>query len=175
MNPEIGLNAMRLRRKFIVGIEILLWWALMVGVWDVTLSGTTVPDISAAAGAGLLSAIAAVAARVAIGGRWRADVRWVRWLPVWAMSVAVDTGAVLALAGRHLRRPVRGRDVHGAFTDIALAKPEFASEDAHRALATMALSSTPGTLVYDAEPEDHRLLVHRIVDTKPGLERTVSR
>lgn len=159
------------RTSSLLALEILVWWALMVGVWVATLSGTTIPEIVSATAAGFLSALAAVAARRATRNRWSVDLRWLRWLPVFVASVAADTAAVFGLALRH----IRSRDVHGDFNDVPLFTRTSASDDSHRAFATLTLSSTPGSVVYNADPEQHRLFVHTIVDTPPDLEGTVSR
>jgi multisubunit Na+/H+ antiporter MnhE subunit len=152
-------------------VEVGLWWALMVGVWDLTLSGTTLPDISAALGAGLLSAVAAVVTRRMLGGRWLPRPRWLRWLPVVVLKLFADTARVLLLAVRHVGR----RDVEGQLGVVQLKFSTPADADIHRALATFAVTSTPGSVIYDAEPESHRLLKHTLVTGPPDLEGTVAR
>jgi multisubunit Na+/H+ antiporter MnhE subunit len=152
-------------------VEVGLWWALMVGVWDLTLSGTTLPDISAALGAGLLSAVAAVVTRRTLGGRWLPRPRWLRWLPVVVLKLFADTTRVLLLAVRHVGR----RDVEGQLGVVQLKFSTPADADIHRALATFAVTSTPGSVIYDAEPESHRLLKHTLVTGPPDLEGTVAR
>ena len=172
-----------------VGAEVLVWWALMVGVWDVTLSGSTVPDVVAAAVAGLGAAIAAVAGRrlMGLGGRPRAG--WLRWLPVLAGSVLADSCRALALAVRHVavgqaRRLGGARDVRGRFVRTPLEHPachhtechtECGDAELHRGLATLVVTSTPGAIVYDEDPDEHCLLEHNIVDGRPDLEATVAR
>lgn len=164
---------MQLRTMTAVAVEMLVWSALMVGMWVVTLSAATVPEVVAAAAAGVVSALGAVVARVALGGRWRAKARWSRWLVTWWGSLVADTAAVFALAARHLRH----RDVAGDFVEVALRRTpgDEPSEDMHRALAALVLSSTPGSVVYDSDPRGHRLFVHTIVDVPPDLEAAVSR
>ncbi len=164
---------MQLRTMTAVAAEMLAWSVLMVGLWVVTLSAATVPEIVAAAVAGVASALGAVAARLALGGRWRVNARWSCWLVVWCGSIAADTVAVFALAARHLR----DRDVAGDVTEVVLKRTpgDRPDEDMHRALAALVLSSTPGSVVYDSDPRGHRLGVHTIVDTPPDLEAAVSR
>jgi multisubunit Na+/H+ antiporter MnhE subunit len=151
-------------------LEALLWWALLVGVWDLTLSGTTLPDISAALAGGLISAIAAVATRRTIGGRWVPRPRWALWLPVVVLNLFTDTARIFVLAVRSLRR----RDVEGeiGFVQLKLSTP--ADADIHRALATFAVTSTPGSVIFDVEPESHRLRKHTLVTGPPDLEGTVA-
>lgn len=164
---------MQLRTMTAVAVEMLAWSVLMVGLWVVTLSAATVPEIVAAAVAGVASALGAIAARLALGGHWRVEARWSRWLVAWCGSIAADTVAVFALVARHLR----DRDVVGDFAEVALKRTpgDPASEDMHRALAALVLSSTPGSVVYNSDPRGHRLFVHTIVDTPPDLEAAVSR
>jgi multisubunit Na+/H+ antiporter MnhE subunit len=164
---------MQLRTMTAVAVEVIAWSALMVGLWVVTLSAVTVPEIVAAAAAGVASALGAAAARLALGGRWRVEARWSRWLVAWCGSLAADTAAVFTLAARH----IRDRDVAGDFAEVALKRTAGGrpSEDLHRALAALVLSSTPGSVVYDSDPWGHRLFVHRIVDVPPDLETAVSR
>lgn len=157
-----------------IGIEIVFWWALMVGVWELTLAGTTLAEICCAVGAGLLSALAAVAGRHTVGGRWLPHPTWLRWLPVIAASAVVDT----ALVFRVLLRHVRQRDAAGDFIVVQLLRRKLADDgsgDNHRAYATLALTCTPGSIVYDADAESHRLSAHSLVDGPPDLEGTVAR
>jgi multisubunit Na+/H+ antiporter MnhE subunit len=166
-------KAVRGRAVASVVVEVLVWWALLVGVWDLTLSGTTIPEISAAAAAGLASAVAGTAARRVVHVQGMPVAGWLqrlRWLPVVAIAVVADTVRVLALAGRHLRN----RDVCGSFRTVWLRR-EPGGVDMHRALATLAVTSTPGSLVCDADPEQHSLLEHRLVDGAPNLEEVVAR
>ena len=46
---------------------------------------------------------------------------------------------------------------------------------AHRGYAELALSITPDTYVADVDPERDTLVVHRIGDRPPGMEREVTR
>lgn len=152
-------------------VEVAAWWALMVGVWDLTLSGTTLPDISAAIAAGLIAAIAAVVTRRMLGGQWLPRPRWLLWLPVVVLNLFADTARIFVLAVRTLRR----RDVEGELGVVQLKLSTPADADIHRALATFAVTSTPGSVIYDAEPESHRLLKHTLVTGPPDLEDTVAR
>ena len=154
------------------GVELLLWWALMVGLWDVTLSGTTLPDIAAAAAAALIAAAAAVAARPVMqvkGGGAR--LRWLGWLPVVAVAVLADSARVLIVAARH----ITSRDVDGELRHVRLQSAGATEDFLHRSLATLVVSSTPGSIVLDEDPERHELLEHGMVSGRPDLERTVAR
>lgn len=157
-----------------IALETVWWWSLMFGVWVLTLSGTTWGEIACALPSAFLAAVAAVTTRRALGGRWLPDPAWVRWLPVLAVSVVLDTVRVLALAIRQLR----SRDAPGAFGVVQLhAKvtwPRLVEADTHRAYATLTITSTPGSIVYHSEPDLHRLWLHTLVSGPPDLRQEVT-
>ena len=158
-------------RQLALWSELALWWALMVGVWELTLSGTTLPDIVAAVAAGLVSAAGAVAARRLVGGRWTPRLAWVRWLPAIGVSAVTDTARAFALAGRHLVR----RDVDTSSGEVPLRRGPEREVAIHEALASLAITSTPGSVVYDQDSAGNRLFMHELVSGPPDLERVVGR
>ncbi len=152
-------------------LELALWWALMVGVWDLTLSGTTLPDILAAVAAGFFSAVGAVATRRLIGGHWRPRPGWAVWLPVIVAKAVMDAVRAFALAARH----VVHRDVDTSCGEVALRRGADEDVAIHFALASLAITSTPGSVVYDADPDGNRLFKHELVTGPPDLESVVGR
>jgi multisubunit Na+/H+ antiporter MnhE subunit len=154
-----------------VVLEIALWWALMVGVWDLTLAGTTLPDISAAIGAGLVSAVGAYVARRLIGGNWVPSPRWMLWLPVIAVNAVADTVRAFALAARH----VVHRDIDANLGEVPLRRRSERDADIHRGLAALAVTSTPGSVIYDEDVEGSRLFKHELVSGPPDLEGVVGK
>jgi multisubunit Na+/H+ antiporter MnhE subunit len=154
-----------------VVLEIALWWALMVGVWDLTLAGTTLPDLLAAVGAGFVSAVGAYVARRLIGGNWAPNARWMAWLPVIAVNAVFDTARAFALAARHVVR----RDVDANFGQVPLRRRSARDADIHRGLAALAITSTPGSVIYDEDVEGSRLFKHELVSGTPDLEGVVGR
>lgn len=152
-------------------LEVLAWWGLTAGVWDLTLAGTTLPDMMAAVGAGFLAALAAAGARRIVGGSWVPSPRWLRWLPVLVASVLADAGRVFALALRH----VVHREVEGDIQRLDLEPPTLGTAEAHRGFATIVLSSTPGTFTIDTDEDRHALVVHSLVDGPPNLDEVVRR
>ncbi|MGH8888815.1 MAG: hypothetical protein ACRDV3_03530 [Acidothermaceae bacterium] len=154
-----------------IGLEIVFWWALMVGVWELTLAGTTLPEICCEVAAALLSALAAVAARRMTGGHWLPSPKWLRWLPYIAASVVVDTTLALRFAVTHGRH----RDAGGRLTAVQLLRSDDGDDETHRAYSTLAISCTPGSVVYDADAGSHRLFAHALVDGPPDLEGAVAR
>lgn len=157
--------------KLALWLELALWWALMVGVWELTLSGTTLPDILAAVAAGFVAAIGAVAARRLIGGWWRPRARWTLWLPVIVLKAVTDTVRAFALAARHLVR----RDVDTTCGEVPLRRGPEREVAIHEALASLAITSTPGSVVYDADSDGNRLFRHELVNGSPDLEGVVGK
>ena len=157
-----------------IALETVWWWSLMFGVWVLTLSGSTLAEIFCAVPSAFLAAIAAVTTRRTLGGRWLPNPTWVRWLPVLAVSVVLDTARVLALAIRQLR----SREAPGGFDVVQLHTqstwPGLVEADAHRAYAALAITSTPGSIVYHSEPDSHRLCLHTLVSGLPDLRQEVS-
>jgi multisubunit Na+/H+ antiporter MnhE subunit len=160
-------------RGLLAGVlEIAWWWGACTGIWLLTLSSVTLPDLITAAGCGLLCAVAARAARRAMGGRWRPRLAWLAWLPPLLASVAADEIRVMALAARRLA----GAADPGRFKEVAMPAGERADvAAAHRAAAIMTVSATPGTFVADADPEEGKLVIHFLADGAPNLDRTVTR
>ena len=155
-------------------LETLWWWSLMFGVWVLTLSGTTLAEISCAVPSAFLAAVGAVTTRHTLGGRWLPNPAWVRWLPVLAASVVLDTVRVLALA---IRQP-RSREAPSTFDVVQLHTrsnwPRLVEADKHRAYAALTVTSTPGSIAYHSEPDSHRLFLHTLVSGPPDLRQEVS-
>ena len=153
-------------------LEIVWWWAACVGIWLLTLSSVTTPDLVAAIGCGLPCAVAARAGRRAVGGRWRPRLAWLAWLPPMLASIVADEVRLMALAARRLA----GGPEPGEFKEVAMPAGQPGDvAAAHRAAAVMTVSMTPGTFAADADPEEDKLVIHFLVDGPPALERTVAR
>lgn len=152
-------------------LELALWWALMIGVWELTLSGATLPDVLAAVAAGFCSAVAAVATRRLIGGRWRPRARWAMWLPVVGAKAVADTARAFSLAARHGVH----RDVDTSCGEVPVRRGAERDVAIHQALASLAITSTPGSVVYDIDSDGNRLYKHELVSGPPDLEGVVGR
>ncbi|MEV8565516.1 hypothetical protein AB0436_07985 [Streptomyces sp. NPDC051322] len=153
-------------------VEILWWWGVAVAIWLATLSSVTLWECVVAAACGLPCAVAARAGRRAVGGAWAPRLRWAAWALPWAGAVVADTARVLLVP---LRRRDRSRPL-GELREIELPKGESREVAAARvALATMALSATPGSFVVDHDAEEHTLVVHSLVEGHPRMEEVVGR
>jgi multisubunit Na+/H+ antiporter MnhE subunit len=152
--------------------EVLWWWAAACGIWLLTLSSVNAAELVVALACALPCGLAARAARVALGGRWRVRPSWVWWLAPLAAAVLSDAVRVLVLAlGRHDVDREAGRLV-----DVPLHEAEAEEVAAGRAaMATVVMSSTPGTLVVQADPERRVLTLHSLVPAGSALERAVRR
>lgn len=151
--------------------EVAIWWALLTGLWLITLSSLSTAEEVVAAGCSLVAAVAATAARRAMQGAWRAQSRWTRWVLLLAAAVPTDTARVLVLAAHQLRHPA---DVHGRVERLAARSPEPASvAAARRALGTFVVGATPATVVIDWGRDE--LVVHRLVGGSASLEEAVVR
>lgn len=158
--------------------EVITWWALLVGVWVTTLSGVTTSDMVAATAGGLLAALAARWTRRAAGGRWRMRPGWLGWLAVLPVAVVADAARLAGVAARHL--VIRAGDEPGEGVGRLSRVPLPAGEDGptgagRRAAATLAVSATPGTFVVDVDEDAGELVVHRLVDGRPSVDRVVGR
>lgn len=160
-------------------MEICGWWLATIGVWLLTLSSVTTPELVTAAVCGLLSGTAAWGGRKAMADAWRIRLRWAAWLGPVAVAAVLDCGRLLALAARQAvllaRGPATQADGPGRLRGLALADVPARHAAARRALATIAISSTPGNFVIDSRPDEERLVIHSLVSGWPRVERTVSR
>ena len=153
--------------------ETLVWAALLVGVWVLTLNAVSAPEMGAAGFAGLCCGAAATAGRAGLGSRWRpspGSVRWLLWLP---FAVLADATRVFVTALSQVGRPrdeERGR-LRRAAVPAPVDPPRRA---ATQALATMAVSFTPGSYVVDDDAEGD-LVVHALVEGPPSMADVVAR
>ncbi|MEV4317055.1 hypothetical protein [Actinocrispum sp. NPDC049592] len=113
--------------------ETLLWWVALVGLWVSTLSTITTQELVAAAVAGVPCALVAMFARRAYGGEWRLSRAWS--LPV---AIVRDCAKLFSRETGIHRIPV---------------------EPHEKAVKTMVVSASPGTVVLDDEDD---LTVHTL-------------
>jgi multisubunit Na+/H+ antiporter MnhE subunit len=148
-------------------LETIGWTVVTGAVWLATLSTVTLPEVCFAVAAGLVSGAFAAAGRRSLGGSWRFRPRWVLWAPQVAASLVAE---VVELARVTVRAAPHGR-LH------TLETPDECRERAsgREALATLALCSTPGSVVVDSDPEERTLTVHTLVSKGPDLTSVVRR
>jgi hypothetical protein len=79
-------------------LQGLFWAAVDVGLWLLTLSSVTLPEVRVAIAAAVPSAALAVAARRAVRRAWAPRPAWISWLPPLPVAVVGDTVRVLGTA-----------------------------------------------------------------------------
>nr|WP_165964973.1 Na+/H+ antiporter subunit E [Mycobacterium eburneum] len=150
-------------------VETLLWWVVTTAVWLATLTAISPPEALLAAACTLPCAVLARAARRDNGGQWRFRAGWIGW----AGRVLAELPEQAAQVWRYaLIRDRRRRSTISPVPLPAEAEPVAA---ARRAAALLALATTPGTVVWDANPRTQRVMVHRIGPHPAGLEAGVRR
>jgi multisubunit Na+/H+ antiporter MnhE subunit len=150
---------------------MLVWWALLVGVWLLTLAAFSPAELVAGAVAALPCAAGAVAGRRAMDGAWRARPGWLRWLVPLPLAVVADSCRVLLVPFR--RR--HGRGGGGRIEEVRL-RPERprAVARTQQAVATTVVSAAPGTVVVDVRADEDVLVVHRLVGGRARVEEAIS-
>ena len=148
-------------------VEVVVWWALLLGVWLLTLAAFSVAELVAGTVAALPCAVLAAMGRQAVGGEWRVRPGWLRWLVPLPLAILSDTYLVLMAALR--RRPRSGR-----LGEVRL-RPERTKRvaRAQQAIATTVLSAAPRTLVVDVRPDEGVLVVHPLVGGRERVEEAV--
>ena len=153
--------------------EVVLWWAAAVGTWLLTLSSLSTPEVVAAVVAGLPCAVMAVLARRAVRGPLFPRAAWLRWLPPVPVAVVADTVRVLGLAAGVL---VGRRIPEGDVRRVQLRRDRDDQQWQNRqAAAAVLVTTSPGTVVLDVDPDSGAMLVHDLGGGRPSLEDVVRR
>jgi hypothetical protein len=98
---------------------------------------------------------------------WRFRARWLLWAAPVAVTLIAET---VELARVTVLGPRPGR-----LEPVELPSEPDELTRGRSAAATLALCSTPGSIVAHNEPEEHRLLVHSLVSAGPDLTSVVAR
>lgn len=151
--------------------EIAVWWAMLVGVWLLTLSSSVnAAEVVVAGACAVPCAVAARLARAAVGGHWRFRGSWLTWTGPLLRSAIVDGAKVLAVA---LRQRTTGASV-GHLYEVSLPdEGDGAHAAGQEGCAELTLSATPGTFVVHGDPET--LVVHALTSGRSRLAERVSR
>ena len=149
-----------------VVVETVLWSAALLGVWLLSLSAVSGEDLWVGSACAVVCGMVAVGVRRAIKGRWSVPTALSftarRMLPL-PLAIVFDTAGVLAASVRRTRR--RGR-----LTTVELsARGGGARATTRRAIATVLISASPGSIVVDADPKTGVLIVHSFGQTGPSL------
>lgn len=144
------------------GVRFLVWWVGSALLWLVLASTLARPDVIAAIGAGLLTALIA-SRREALGlVQQRVRARWLIHLPRLAVQVLHD----LLIVGRALVHPGQVTSLFRALPFEVADGPEATGR---RALLALAASLGPNTIVLGFDEERQLLLVHQLVANEQVL------
>jgi len=151
----------------VIILELLGWYVVAVGVWMASLSAWSGQELLVAAGCAVPCALAAVGARLAIGGAWRLPAESMRWLLLLPVAIVVDAVRVLSW-------PLRSSS-GGSFRTVDIGTRGGTPLAAgRRAAASFALSSTPGSYVLAADEKAGTVTVHGLGGSSM-IERAVSK
>ena len=155
-------------------VETLVWWPLLCGLWLLTLSTFPREELVAAVVLSLPCAAAAGVARRAVGASWRPRASWARWLPPLPGAVFADTGRVLLQVPRGPGTGV----ARGRLQQVRLPEErDPARAAAQRALAVIALSMPPGSVVVGAgdRSDPDELTLHVLAEGPPRIRAVIER
>jgi multisubunit Na+/H+ antiporter MnhE subunit len=157
-------------RRVVLGwvVEAVAWWGLCLGVWVITLSAVPGQELAVATPVSLPCGVLAVAARRAAGSRWRFRPRWL--LAVVAVPVAIvsDTFQVFLAA-------MTRREGHFAEVTVRQGAGDAPLASGRRALATILVTVTPGSIVTDIDTETGVAMVHVLSEGGPRMEEVATR
>ncbi|HWD06816.1 MAG TPA: Na+/H+ antiporter subunit E [Amycolatopsis sp.] len=147
-------------------LEVGAWWCGLAGLWLLTLSTPSVPELVAGALAALCGAAAAVGARRALGGRWQFAPGWLRWLGPLPVAAVRDSVAALVTV---VRDPEAGR-----VERVRLPAEPRPRHDGRLAAAALVFGCTPGTMVVAGASGSGELVVHRLPGSGTRTMRQVT-
>lgn len=160
---------MRLR-ILTVACELAAWWAATLGLWLLTLSSVNSPDLIVAVPSTLVCAVLAVAVRRALGASWRWPDGTGRWAARLPLAVLLDAVGVLSLPFRP-----GGRSRAGEWQRVPVLPGADPRRTTKRTVATVLVSSTPGSVVVNDDDDTGELLVHSLIGGPWSMEEVVRR
>lgn len=147
--------------------ETVGWTVVACGVWLVTLSSVTLPELCISIAASIPCGILARASRRSLDASWRFRPRWLLWIgPV--------LGALFAELVELLRLSAT-RPPEGSLVTVDLPDEPDDLAAGREALGTLALCATPGSMVADGDPEQRRLTLHVLVSAGPQVQEAIRR
>lgn len=162
---ERGASARR--AELVRAAELGLWWIGGLVFWLATVASITLPEAVIAALAAAVGAVLARSARRAMGFRVRPRLVWLRWASMVPVAVVADLGRLVVW----LRHPSRSGD-RAERLFPGSGRP---AQVGWRAAAMIAVSATPGSVVFDADPVTGRVRLHSLVQGPPSIDRLAER
>lgn len=157
-------------------LEVPGWTGACVGVWLLTLSSVNWPELVVAAACAVPCAFVARAGRRAVGGSWQPRLSWLAWLGPLAAAIPADLARLLLLACRPAAAQGGNGEPPGQFQQITMPRGEpVPVASARHALATLAISATPGSLVIDSDPAAGTMDEHALGSGWPHLDQVAAR
>lgn len=142
-------------------VEVASWWVILSCLWLITASSVSEAEVVAGVVLSVPCALAAVGARRAVGASWRLRPGWIRCLLPLPAKAMADAWRILAAVAR---RPLVAGD-RGRLVEVVVAEDDDSDRAAaRRALALLALSYSPGSLVVDSA--DHRMTLHVLTEDR---------
>jgi multisubunit Na+/H+ antiporter MnhE subunit len=145
----------------------LSWTGACLGIWLLTLSSVSPQEYGVGTACALLCGAVAAPLQRILAVSVRTSAGWLRAPLVLPFNVVMDAFSLLFSA---LRRP----SVEGVLREVDIgAAGGGAAATSRRAFATLLLTSTPGTVVVDSDPDTGRLTVHDMASRGSLVERVL--
>jgi multisubunit Na+/H+ antiporter MnhE subunit len=154
-------------RPRLVVLEAACWWVFTLGLWCAFIGNISSTELLAGTAAGLICGLTVVQLRVVDWPTFRPALRWLGWVPLVLLSAVAETGILTLGLWRWV---VAGRRDLAEFRTIPLGPAGIGSAArARHALATVAISATPGSIVLQTYPELGEARVHVFGSGGPDL------
>lgn len=157
-------------RILTLAAELAAWWAATLGLWLLTLASVNAPDLMIAVPSSLVCAVLAIGVRRTLGGNWRWPGGTARWVVKLPLAVVTDAVGVLVLPFRP-----GGRSRAGEWIRVPVLPGADPRRTTKRAVASVLVSSTPGSVVVHDDEDTGELLVHSLVQSRWSMEGVVRR
>ncbi len=142
-----------------------LWSAISLGIWLLTLSSLSWGELIVGTVCSLLVGVVAVITQRTVGARWAITANSMRPLLTVPFAIVTDTAQVLTLPFRRHGRLGRFETVD---VDAAGPSPEATTR---RAVATLATTVTPASIVVDVGGESGGMTIHALPTTGTHVEK----
>ena len=139
--------------------KVALLSAVCLGIWLLTLSSLSWGELIVGTVCSLLVGVVAIITQRVVGARWAITASSMRPLLTVPFVIVTDTAQVLTLPFRRRGRLGRFETVD---VDAAGSSPEAATR---RAVATLATTVTPASIVVDVGDESGGMTIHALPTT----------
>lgn len=151
-------------------VEVAAWWGLCFGLWIATLSAISWPEVAVSVPVSFACGVLAVACRRVARNKWQLRPAWLLPMLALPLSICTDTVRVLASAVTGPSRTARLVRVQ-----VDGARGNGPRPDGRRALTTVILALSPGSIVVDFEADAGAATVHLLAGASPLVGREQAR